>query len=177
MSETIAALLARVGLKQQAAFRELYRLTSPKLFGVCLRMLKRRSDAEDALQEVYVRIWQGAAGFAGSGQGAWPWLFAVARHHCLDRLRRQMATVEIEEAADIADPGHDPETALHWAGEGKRIDTCMEALEASRAAAVRQAYVEGLSYRELADHHNVPLNTMRTWLRRSLLTLRECMDR
>jgi RNA polymerase sigma-70 factor (ECF subfamily) len=61
--------------------------------------------------------------------------------------------------------------------EGRRIDTCMEELEADRAVAVKRAYVEGLSYQELADQFGVPLNTMRTWLRRSLLKLRECMER
>lgn len=61
--------------------------------------------------------------------------------------------------------------------EGRRIEACLEELEADRAEAVRRAYVEGLSYQELAEIFAVPLNTMRTWLRRSLLKLRECMER
>ncbi len=70
-----------------------------------------------------------------------------------------------------------PEEAVVLSSEGRRIDTCMDELEPDRASAVRRAYVEGLSYEELAEIHGVPLNTMRTWLRRSLLKLRECMSR
>jgi RNA polymerase sigma-70 factor (ECF subfamily) len=90
---------------------------------------------------------------------------------------RAPAAIELEEAWHIADSAPDPEQSATLRSEGKRIDSCMEALEADRAAAVRQAYVEGLSYRELADQFDVPLNTMRTWLRRSLLALRECLGR
>lgn len=178
MSEDIAALLGRVALRERSAFSELYRQTSPKLFGLCLRLMKDRGEAEDALQEVYVRIWQRAPTFAGSGHTAWAWISAVARYHCIDRLRqRKQAATELDEAEALADPAADPETAAHWSSEGKRIDSCMEALEAQHAAAVKQAYVEGLSYQELAVRYGVPLNTMRTWLRRSLLKLRECMNR
>ena len=77
----------------------------------------------------------------------------------------------------MADPDPDPEARAAMSGEGRRIEACLEELEADRAAAVVAAYVEGLSYQELAAQNAVPLNTMRTWLRRSLLKLRECLNR
>ena len=83
---------------------------------------------------------------------------------------------QIDEAYDLADPSPDPESGAVLTGEGRRIDRCMELLETDRATAVKRAYVEGLSYQELADQFRVPLNTMRTWLRRSLMKLRECLD-
>ncbi|MBR0557153.1 sigma-70 family RNA polymerase sigma factor [Ciceribacter sp. L1K23] len=177
MSADLTALLGRIALKDRDAFAGLYRETGPKLFAVCIRMLRDRAEAEDALQEVFVRIWQRADTFAGTSASPMAWLCSIARHYCIDRLRvvRRPAST-IEEAADLVDPGHNPETVAVISSEGKRIDRCMEQLESERAQAVRYAYVEGLSYQELADRFEVPLNTMRTWLRRSLLKLRECLE-
>ncbi|MBW8447068.1 MAG: sigma-70 family RNA polymerase sigma factor [Arenimonas sp.] len=155
----------------------LYSRSSPKLFAICLRILRDRADAEEALQDVFVKIWQRAESFAASGNGAMGWLAAIARYHCIDRLRvRRPPAEELETAVGLADSAADPEQSAVWRSEGKRIDTCLQALDPDRARAVRHAYVEGLSYQELADRFAVPLNTMRTWLRRSLLKLRECMD-
>ncbi|ACM35324.1 MULTISPECIES: sigma-70 family RNA polymerase sigma factor [Rhizobium/Agrobacterium group] len=178
MSDEIGILLGKIALKDRMALSELYRRTSPKLFGICLRLLKDRSEAEDAMQEIFVKIWQRAQSFAATGHNAMGWLGTIARYHCIDRLRtRTPVSIELDEAWHVADSAPDPEQTASIRSEGKRIDSCMEALEADRAAAVRQAYVEGLSYQELAEQFNVPLNTMRTWLRRSLLALRECLER
>jgi RNA polymerase sigma-70 factor, ECF subfamily len=177
-TDEIAALVSRLPLQDQNAFSELYRKTSPKLFAICLRMLKDKTDAEEALQEVYVKIWQRADRFAASDSPAMPWLAAIARNHSIDMIRaRKPVADEIDAAYDLADGEPGPERQAELKGEGRRIDRCMEELEADRARAVRSAYVEGLSYQELADQYAVPLNTMRTWLRRSLIKLRECMDR
>lgn len=174
----IAALIGRVALRDRAALSGLYSAIAPKLFSVCLRILKDRSDAEDALQDVFVKIWQRADRFAATGISPIGWLVAVARNHSIDALRaRKPVSDSIDESFDIADTAPDPEAETVLKGEGKRIDRCMEELESERAMAVRSAYVEGLSYQELADRHGVPLNTMRTWLRRSLMKLRECLDR
>lgn len=175
--DDIGGLLARVALKDRAAFSLIYSRISAKLFAICLRMLKDRGEAEEALQDVFVKIWHKAASYTGEGDSAYPWLCAIARYHCIDRLRaRRPQTEDIDTAIDIADLAPDPEETAVLRSEGGRIDACMETLDPDRALAVRQAYVEGVSYQELADHFAVPLNTMRTWLRRSLLKLRECMD-
>lgn len=177
-SDDVAVLISRVALRDQSAFSELYTKTSPKLFGVCLRILKDRTDAEEVLQEVFVKIWQRADRYVASENPAMPWLTAIARNQSIDAIRaRKPVADEIDAVYDLADDQPDPETQAVTKGEGRRIDSCMEELEADRAKAVRGAYVEGLSYQELADQFAVPLNTMRTWLRRSLLRLRECMDR
>jgi RNA polymerase sigma-70 factor (ECF subfamily) len=176
-SDEIAVLLSRVALKDRSAFSVLYNRSSPKLFAICLRILRDRADAEEALQDVFVKIWQRSESFASSGNGAMGWLAAIARYHCIDRLRvRRPPAEELETVIDLADSAADPEQSAVLRSEGKRIDTCLQALDPDRARAVRHAYVEGLSYQELADRFAVPLNTMRTWLRRSLLKLRVCMD-
>ena len=173
----IAGLIARLMLRDRAAFRDLYALTSAKLFGVCLRILKDRSEAEEALQEVYVKIWQRADRYVANAYSPISWLVAIARNHCLDILRaRKPASEDIDVALDIAAGGPDPEQAAVDSGERSRIDTCLGELDADKADAVRGAYLDGYSYEELAERHSVPLNTMRTWLRRSLLKLRECLS-
>jgi len=173
----IADLIARTALRDRAAFRDLYQRTSAKLFGVTLRILRDRAEAEEALQEVYVKIWQRADRYAAGGYSPISWLVAVARNHALDVLRaRRPVAEDIDVAMEIADLSPDPEEAAVGAGERARIDACLGELEGDKAEAVRGAYLDGFSYDELAARHNVPLNTMRTWLRRSLLKLRECLS-
>lgn len=176
--QDITKLIVRTSMKDRAAFDLLYRQTSAKLFGVCLRVLNDRAEAEEALQEVYVKIWTKADRFAVSDLSPISWLVAIARNHAIDRVRaRRQASVDIDAALDIADPMPGPEAMAVVAGERDRIFSCLEELEQDRAAAVRGAYLKGESYAELAERHGVPLNTMRTWLRRSLLKLRECLER
>ena len=173
----IADLIARCALRDRAAFRDLYGRTSAKLFGVTLRILRDRSEAEEALQEVYVKIWQRADRYVPGGYSPISWLVAVARNHSLDVLRaRKPQSDDIDMALDVADAGPDPEQAAANRGERARIDDCLGRLDADKADAVRGAYLDGFSYEELATRHEVPLNTMRTWLRRSLMKLRECLS-
>ena len=175
-STDIADLIARTALRDRAAFRDLYQRTSAKLFGVSLRILRDRSEAEEALQEVYVKIWQRADRYVAGSYSPISWLVAVARNHALDTLRsRKPISDDIDVALEIADLGPDPEQAAVEGGERLRIEACLGELESDKAEAVRGAYLDGFSYDELAARHNVPLNTMRTWLRRSLIKLRECL--
>jgi RNA polymerase sigma-70 factor, ECF subfamily len=175
-SSEIAQLLARTALRDRAAFTVLYQRTSAKLFGVLLRILKDRAEAEEALQEVYVKIWQRADRYAAGGYSPISWLVAIARNHALDRLRaRKPVSDTIDAAFEVPDGGRNPEQVTLDEDERGRIETCMEQLEQERADAVRGAYLDGYSYEELAERAGIPLNTMRTWLRRSLIKLRECL--
>jgi len=175
----IAALINRVGIGDRIAFTSLYQATSPRLFAICLKILRDRTEAEEALQEIYIKIWQRAKTFAVSAGTPATWLATIARNHAIDTIRaRKPLTEDIDDAYDLADDTiRSPEQQVVLADEGRRIDDCMNELETAHAKAVRRAYVEGLSYLELADELRVPLNTVRTWLRRSLLKLRECMQR
>ncbi len=178
MSDPVADLLLRCATQDRAAFRSLYAATSSKLMGVLLRILGNRAEAEDALQEVFTRIWLRAGRFDPSKGAGMTWIIALARNHAIDRLRsRKPEQSEEGEAELVADRAPRAETRLIAKGEARRIAECFETLEPDRAEAVRGAYLAGLSYQELADQHAVPLNTMRTWLRRSLLKLKECLDR
>lgn len=175
--DDISTLLASIALRDRQAFDTLYQHTSAKLFGVVLRLLRDRAEAEDALQDVYVKVWRRADQYAVSRASAMSWLIAIARNHAIDRLRARKANhEELDEARAIADDAPSPEAQVEAGGERARIETCMQRLDEGMARAVRGAYLDGYSYQELAERHAVPLNTMRTWLRRSLLKLRKCLE-
>ena len=171
-------LIARCALNDRSALDALYHATSAKLFAVVLRVLNNRSEAEDALQEIYIKIWHKADRFQSNDYSPMSWLTVLARNHAIDMIRaRKPVSVDIDETFDIADTDKTPEEEAINASEGRRIDDCLSELDAQKSAAVRGAYVDGDSYAELAERFGVPLNTMRTWLRRSLLSLRECLER
>ena len=179
--DPVAELLFRVAQQDRAAFRLLYSQCSAKLMGILLRILGNRAEAEEALQEVFTRVWLRAGRFDATKGRGMTWLVAIARNHAIDRLRARpedSARGDGDEDVmnSIRDSAPTAETRLIALGEAGRIADCFATLEPDRAAAVRGAYLDGLSYQDLADRHAVPLNTMRTWLRRGLLKLRECLD-
>ncbi len=175
-TSVITDLIARCALRDRVAFRSLYEKTSAKLFGVALRILRDRAETEEAIQEIYIKIWQKADRYVSGTTSPISWLCAVARNHALDIVRaRRPASEDIDVAMDIADLGPSPERQAEASQEGARIEHCLATLEPDRAEAVRGAYLDGFSYEELAQRHAVPINTMRTWLRRSLIKLRECL--
>jgi RNA polymerase sigma-70 factor (ECF subfamily) len=176
MDDPIADLLIRVAAQDRAAFKELYKSSAAKLFGVLMRILGNRAESEDALQEVFTRIWLRAGRFDAKKGRALTWLIAITRNHAIDRLRARPAETSDDDAVlALQDHRQSAEGQLMAKGEARRIIDCLQQLEPERSQAVRGAYLGGLSYQQLADRHGVPLNTIRSWLRRSLLALRECL--
>ncbi len=177
MNDTVADLLTRIAAQDRAAFRDIYHATSAKLMGVLLRILVNRAESEDALQEVYTRVWLRAGRFDATKGRGMTWLIAIARNLAIDRLRtRREVTAEEGQAEALVDRSPNAEGQAIALGEARRVSDCFATLEPDRAEAVRKAYLDGQSYQDLADRFAVPLNTMRTWLRRSLLRLRECLE-
>lgn len=171
-------LIARVALRDRAAFDLLYEATSAKLFGICLRVLSNRSAAEDAMQDTYVKVWNNADRYAANGLSPMTWLITIARNTSIDRLRaRKTGNTSIESIqGELVAYGPNPEQSAVAASEAARLTDCLDALPEDRGSAIRGAYLDGDSYADLAERFRVPLNTMRTWLRRGLIALRECMS-
>ena len=177
-SDEIERRIARIATGDRGALRDLYGEVSAKLFGVLLRVLDDRSEAEDALQEVFVKVWHKADRYRANGLSPMTWLIAIARNEGIDRLRRRRAAgAGLEAAAEVADAAPGPEAQAMRSSDRARLAACLAELDEARAEAVRRAYLQGETYAELAERFEVPLNTMRTWLRRSLLKLRECLTR
>jgi RNA polymerase sigma-70 factor (ECF subfamily) len=177
--DQLSAALSRVGQGSQAALAEVYQKSSAKLFGICLRILGDRSEAEDALQDIYVNVWRKAGSFDPARASPITWLAALARNRSIDR-RRARGTREVapvEDAAEVPDGADDVLTRLLAAEEGGRIAACLSELEARQNSAIRSAFYEGLSYPELAARLAVPLGTVKSWIRRGLLRLKDCLER
>jgi RNA polymerase sigma-70 factor (ECF subfamily) len=139
-------------------------------------MLGERAEAEDALQEVYTRVWLRAGRYDPTKGRGMTWLIAIARNLAIDRLRARPAAQSDDDLDTVADTAPRAETRLVAQGEARRMADCFATLDPEKADAVKGAYLNGYSYIDLAARHSVPLNTMRTWLRRSLLRLKECLE-
>ena len=176
----LAAALRRVAGGDRAALRLVYDETAPKLFGVCLRILNDRGDAEDILQEVYLNVWRKAASFDEARASPITWLVAIARNRAIDRMRSGAAarfSAPIEEASGVSDPAPIAAETIESAQENRRLYACLEELEMRQQAAIRAAFIDGLTYEELAERSDVPLGTMKSWIRRGLAKLRTCLER
>ena len=130
--DDIEGLLARCGLGDRQAFARLYAAAGGKLYGVALRILGNRSDAEEAVQEAFVKIWHGAGRFQAGRGSAQGWLVSIARNQAIDALRARKAPArDISEMLDLADQGPTPEASAMGADERRRIEGCLGALPAT----------------------------------------------
>lgn len=170
--------IVQCSMGDRSAFEALYGATSAKLFGVTLRVLKDKAAAQDALQDTYIKVWKSAGRYQSNGLSPMSWLITIARNAAIDRLRKKRGT-DHEGASElvdmVADPAKGPEEQMIASSDMAQLRGCLDGLDAVHAKAVEGAYLDGATYAELAEAANVPLNTMRTWLRRSLLKLRECL--
>lgn len=173
----LAELLRRAAERDQSALRALYERTSAKLFGICLRVLGSESEAQDALQEIYVTVWNKASRFDASRASAITWLSVLARNKAIDCLRARRAPAEGIEAADnIPDAGLSALDVLEQAQDATKLQHCLDELEERARTMIRRAFFEGATYPELANREDVPLATMKSWIRRGLIRLRGCLE-
>lgn len=171
--------LERVAGGDAAALEDLYRRTSAKLFGVVVRILGDRSEAEDVLQDVYITIWNRAGSYdASRGVSPITWLATVARNRAIDRARSRglRQTKPMEAAADIADSAPLAIVGLESADEARRLQACLDALDAKQADAIRTAFFDGVTYEALANRLGAPLGTVKSWIRRGLAGLKACLS-
>jgi RNA polymerase sigma factor (sigma-70 family) len=189
-SREVGALLARTALGDRAAFSALYDRTSGHLFAVVLRIQRDRALAEDLLQEVYVNVWKAAGGFDAARSQPMTWLTSIARNRAIDSLRRTqtqpmlLSTTRDENDEDDspdaverhADGSAGPLELLDAACDARELHRCIDGLSPSQRQSVALAFYDGLSHAEVAAHLHEPLGTVKSWLRRALQTLKQCLD-
>ena len=177
--EKLKAAMRRLAAGDRAALEEIYRATSAKLFGICYRILGDEKEAEDALQDVYLTLWRRADRYDATRASPISWLATFARNRAIDRLRtgkvRRGAVAE-EEATAIADDAPLAETMLIDIEREARVHSCLETLDETPRDAIRTAFFEGRTYAEMAERMDVPLGTMKSWIRRGLARLKACME-
>jgi RNA polymerase sigma-70 factor (ECF subfamily) len=168
----LAQLLQRCAARDPVAFRSLYDKTSPILFARLLRMLRRRSVAEEILQDVYVRIWERAAQFEAHRGRALAWMVTIARYCAIDLMRRERMTLVGDDALnDIPD-----ESGAETTEKPGNFDYCIAQLNEKTRACLTLAFVEGRSHDEIARLTTNPLGSVKSWIRRGLLSLKECLS-
>ncbi len=180
----LAHLLSRVAMGDQAAFGDLYGETSAHLYGAALRILREPAAAEEILQEAYVNVWHHAGSYEVAKSQPLTWLTTIVRNRCLDQLRRrELETVTLTPDDDDAPEYDVPSDALTPAemllagAEAASVRDCVEALDAGPKQAIALAFYRGLSHAELAAHLREPLGTVKSWVRRALERLKNCLDR
>lgn len=180
-SEDRALLLQRCGNGDSAALRTLYDQVAPQLFAVILRILPRRDLAEEALQEAFLSIWRHAARYRPERGSPMAWLASIARNRALD-LRRSLKSQPLSSEPvaafeeTIAAEGNNPEQETGLAVEAQRLENCMQQLTAEQNRVIRLAFINGLSYPEIAHHIQSPLGTVKSWIRRGLQALKSCLE-
>jgi RNA polymerase sigma-70 factor, ECF subfamily len=173
----LVGLLRAVAAGDQAAFERLYAATRAKLYGVVLRILRRADLADEVMQEAYLKIWNSAGQFDPVVASPITWMVAIARNRAIDlaRKRRDVSVEEAPEALEFAADIADPLAGRERSEELARLLDCLGRLDPEQRQLVLLAYYNGLSRAELAARLGRPVNTIKTWLRRSILAVRECL--
>ncbi|MES2194177.1 MAG: sigma-70 family RNA polymerase sigma factor [Pseudomonadota bacterium] len=168
----MSAALARCAAGDRAALQVIYDLESARMIGVARRILFRQDLAEEAVHDAFVRIWRGARGFDPQRGSARGWLYAVVRNRALSihRAEHRYDGTDENVLEEI-----DSEAAIERMPETSALRNCLERIERPRRDVVILAYAHGMSHSELAARLKVPLGTVKSWVRRSLFSLQECM--
>jgi RNA polymerase sigma-70 factor (ECF subfamily) len=176
--EQAERLLLRCADRDEAALESLYRLVAPRVLACLLGILRRRELAEDVLQDVFVSVWERAGQFDQRRGRALAWLYSIARNRAIDvlRKRRSSSAVEGVDLEQIEDPSDTPVDERESARSVSALEECLQRLTELQRRCMRLAYVQGLSQEEIAASTGNPLGTVKSWLRRGLLALRECLE-
>lgn len=168
----ISAAIVRCASGDRLALRIIYDREAARMVGVAMRILRRKDLAEDATHEAFLRVWRGAHSFDPARGKARAWLFAIVRNQALTVLRNEQRF-----DADTLDESHEPDSsaAISRLPESSALRRCLQQLDTGRRSAIVLAYAHGFSHGELAGRLGVPLGTIKSWVRRGLRSLQECM--
>jgi RNA polymerase sigma factor (sigma-70 family) len=176
-NDEVSAIIQRCAGGDKSALKRLFDTEAPRMIGVAERILRRRALAEEATQDAFVILWKRAGSFDATLGSGRTWLYTILRNRSLNILRDESRTDLRGEDnhSEQASEEDDPETVVVKLGEASRLRACLDKLEPERRQAILLAYVRGLSHGELAGRLGIPLGTIKSWIRRSMVTLKECL--
>lgn len=172
-----AQLIAGCASQDRAAFRALYGRWSARLHGVAMRITRDQALAADATHDAFVQVWQQSGRFDPALGHPGAWLMSLARYRALDMVRRRGREVLGHEPETLAaDASADPLNQLLASVDGIALHRCLALLSKERRQLVVLAFVEGYSHSQLARRLEQPIGTIKSWIRRSLIALKECLS-
>ena len=175
------SLLQRIATRDDAALAELYDRHHRLAFAIIQRIVQSPSDAEEVLQETFVRVWSRAETYDARLGSPAAWIVRIARNRAIDRVRARQARADVNAAVPAVDdaaaarelPSHDtPESVLHSTYAARAVRGAVAALPAAQRTLIEAAFFEGYTHQELAARFGVPLGTVKTRIRNGLLSLR-----
>ena len=166
------ACLAACARGDQRALRQLYAEDSSRLLGVALRIVRDKALAEDVVHDAFIKVWRGAGSFDPSRGSARGWVFSVTRHLALNAVRNHAREVALGDEHEQLAAAHD---SFEFSAREGQVYRCLEQLDPTRRTCILHAYVDGFSHSEIARKLDTPLGTVKAWIKRSLVALRECM--
>jgi RNA polymerase sigma-70 factor (ECF subfamily) len=175
-ADDLASLIRRIAAGDRAAFRRVYDLHSPRLYAVAARITRQRAHASDAVQDAFLQLWRNAGQFDVTRGSPDAWLVSLVRYRALDIARRRARDVSEDQAPERVDESADALARLAASQDAAKLHTCLGGLEPERRRLVVLAFIEGLSHSEAAERLNLPLGTVKSWIRRSLQSLRACLE-
>jgi len=175
-AEELAALLERCADGDRAAFRRLYDLQSPRLHAVALRITRQPATAADAVHDAFLQVWQNAGRFDAGRGNPEAWLLSLVRYRALDIVRRNAREMSGVETPDAADETPGALDRLIGSDEGEALRRCLQTLSPERRRLVVMAFIDGLTHTELSARLGQPLGTIKSWIRRALLSLKQCLE-
>lgn len=171
-----AALLACAG-GDQAALRRIYERESRWLMGVALRIVRRRELADEVLHDAFLQIWQKCTTYNPALGSARGWIYSVVRHRALNVLRDRQREDPSGDVSldDIPDGSADPADSVSRASEASALHRCLKHLDEQKRVCILLAFVDGYTHQQIAARLATPLGTVKAWIRRGLLSLRDCL--
>ena len=159
------------------ALKRIYDAESARMLGVAQRLLKRRALAEEAVQDAFVLIWRHAARYDPERGGGLTWIYAILRNRSLSILRdeKRTETTDLPVAEETASEEDDPETVMAKLSDATALRACLETLPQEKRGIVLLAFAQGLTHGEIAGRLKMPIGTVKSWIRRSLIALKECL--
>lgn len=176
--ERLVRAMQDVAAGERGALKTVYNLTSMKVYGVIVRIVRDRERADDVLQDVYLKVWDRAGRYDPAKAAVITWLCTIARNSAIDTLRRD-ARVPVPIADDAMPEPEDgdplADELLCVEEEYDKLRRCMEELKDDQRTSIRMAFFDGFTHSELAARLEVPLGTMKSWIRRGLASLKACL--
>ncbi len=178
-SNHIGGLLSRTALGDRRAFEELYRATSSKLLGLLMRILKREDLAQECLQDAYVLIWNRAGDYRADKAAPITWMASIARYRALDLLRKRKHEVSVDDEVLSQVPDEHQvkfDDQLVEIEDAQGLEECMKTLNINQRNCIYMAYFDGYTHPEIAMRIDAPVGSVKTWIRRGMMSLKECLS-